>query len=312
LLVYFANPSGLKRPIVWMSRDGKQLGEAAPEDVYAELSLAPGMARMAVVRVEARAARGFDVWMRDFARGVMTRLTFDPAEHRYPVWSPDGTQVAFVSNRGGSIYQIYRQESSGTGSEERLTEGGDNKVVLDWSSDGRYLLYREEHPRAGRDLMALRLAGDRKPIAVVKTGFNQNTGAISPDGHWVAYASNDSGAYQLYVQAFPGDGGDPKGRWQISNGTAYDVKWRGDGKELYYETADGGKKMMAAAIQTGPEGVRVETPRVLFSADFLFQGVHQFDVTPDGQRFLLVLTPRTEGITERLAVVTNWQTALRK
>jgi hypothetical protein len=121
LLVYFSNPSGFKGRVVWMSRDGKQLGEAAPEDTYPELSLAPGMERVAVVRVVAESQRGnFDVWLRDFARGVMTRLTFDPAEDRFPVWSPDGKQVAFVSNRGGTIYQIYRKESSGTGSEERL------------------------------------------------------------------------------------------------------------------------------------------------------------------------------------------------
>jgi serine/threonine protein kinase len=314
LLVYFSNPSGIKRRLVWTSRDGKQLGEAAAEDTYAELSLAPGMERMAVVRAVAESDRGnFDVWLRDFARGVMTRLTFDPAEDRFPVWSPDGKQVAFVSNRGGSIYQIYRKESSGTGSEERLTEGGNTKAVLDWSKDGRFLLYREDNPTgAGRDLMALPLTGDPKPIAVVKTRRVVSTGAISPDGHWVAYASNESGDYQLYVQAFPGDGADPKGRWQISNGTAYDVKWRGYGKELYYATADNSGKMMAAAIQTGPEGVRSETPRILFSADYQRQGLHQFGVTPDGLRFLLILNASTEGNAERLTVVTNWQAALRK
>jgi Tol biopolymer transport system component/predicted Ser/Thr protein kinase len=313
LLVYFSNPLGTKRPVFWMSGDGKQLEEAAPVDAYIGLSLAPGAERMAMVRADVAGTgrQNFDVWLREFSRGVMTRLTFDPADYRTPVWSPDGKYVAFVSDARSGIFQIYRKESSGSGSEERLTEGGYSKTLLDWSKDGRYLLYREETP-TGRDLMALPLAGDRKPITVVKTGFLEGTGAISPDGHWVAYASNDSGAYQLYVQAFPGDSNGPKGRWQISNGTAYDVKWRGDGKELYYETADGSGEVMAAAIQTGAEGVRAETPRVLFTADFFPLGLHQFDVTSDGKRFLMMLNPRAEGNVDHLTVVTNWQAALRK
>src|SRR5262249_20127002 len=125
LLVYFSNPLGTKRPVVWMSRDGKQLEEAAPVDAYIGLSLAPGAERVAMVRAE-RAGPGrqnFDVWLRDFSRGVMTRLTFNPADYRTPVWSADGKYVAFVSDGGGSIFQIYRKESSGSGSEERLTEG---------------------------------------------------------------------------------------------------------------------------------------------------------------------------------------------
>lgn len=126
----------------------------------------------------------------------------------------------------------------------------------------------------------------------------------------MAYASNESGANELYVQAFPGVAGAPAGKWQISNGGAYEVKWRGDGKEIYYQTLDG--KVMAAAIQAGPQGIRAELPRELFSADFLSFAVHEFDVTPDGQRFLLILYPQTEGNVQRLTVVSNWQAALRK
>jgi Tol biopolymer transport system component len=157
--------------------------------------------------------------------------------------------------------------------------------------------------------MALPLQGDRKPIPVVNTPFLESTGAISPDGRWVAYASNDSGRFELYVQAFPGGAG-PKGRWQVSNGGAYDVKWRGDGKELYYQSQDG--KVMAAAIQAGLQDIRAETPRVLFSADFQNGNIREFDAASDGQRFLLILNSRTEGRTERLTVVSNWQAALRK
>jgi eukaryotic-like serine/threonine-protein kinase len=309
LLVYFQNASAAKRPLVWLNTDGKQV-EAAPEDNYAEIALAPGQGRVAVAREEMN-ANNYDIWVREFERGVMTRLTFNAAQEHLPLWSPDGKQVVFASNRDGAVVQIYRKDASGTGMEERLTDGPTNKFPLDWSKDGKYLLYREDNPSRGRDLMALPLEGVRKPVTVVSTTSQESTGAISPDGRWVAYASNDSGAYQLYVQAFPNAGG-PAGRWQVSNGGAYDVRWRGDGKELYYQTLDNSKKMMAVAIQTGPEGVRAETPRVLFSADYPNGFFRTFDVTPNGKRFLLILDSSQETATQQLTVITNWQAALRK
>ena len=158
--------------------------------------------------------------------------------------------------------------------------------------------------------MAVPLEGDRKPIAVVASPFAENTGAISPDGHWIAYASSDSGRSELYVQAFP-PGTPPSGRWQVSNETAYEVKWRGDGKEIYYQSDAGPGKVMAVSLQTSPQGVRAEPPRVLFEADYQNGNLHQFDVTPDGQRFLLVLRPTDQNSTP-LTVVSNWQAALRK
>jgi len=310
VLTYFAAPSAVASEIAWIGRDGKNLGAASPADVVRSLALAPGAERMALERMEP-GQNNRDIWVREFRSGIITRLTFDPAEDGLPVWSPDGKQVAFVSSREGGMFQLYRKPASGAGQEERLTEGGGNpKAVLDWSKDGKYLLYREQNPGTGRDLMALPLEGDRKPIVVVKTQFPENTGALSPDGRWVAYSSNDSGHAEIYVQAFPGSAG-PGGRWQVSNGSGYDVRWRGDGKELYYETNDGSEEMMAVALQTGPLGVRAEPPRMLFTAAFATGGLRQFDVTPDGKRFLMILSSGPANDTP-LTVVANWQAALRK
>jgi Tol biopolymer transport system component len=313
LLIYFSSPQTARRRFVWVGRDGKQT-EAAPDDTAFSVSIAPGAERLASERVEPATVGGRanrDIWIRELTRGIMTRLTFDPARDGAPAWSPDGKQVAFSSDREGGVYQLYVKDASGSGQEQRVTEGPNTKNLLDWTKDGKYLLYREQNPTTDRDLMAIPLDGDRRPFPVVVTPFLESTGAISPDGRWVAYASNDSGRYEIYIQAFPAPGvNGPKGRWQVSSGGGYDVKWKGDGKELYFESLDG--KMMAAAIQAGPQGVQADTPRALFSADFATNSLHEFDVTPDGQRFLLMLQSKTQGSGEKLTVVSNWQAALRK
>lgn len=123
---------------------------------------------------------------------------------------------------------------------------------MDWSKDGKFILYVEAGGATGQDLVALPLQGDKKPIPVVNTPFNEDGGAISPDGRWVAYRSNESGRYELDVQAFPGDG--PKGRWQVSSSGVVGVRWRADGKELYFESAD--EQVIAAGIQSSAQGGR--------------------------------------------------------
>jgi serine/threonine protein kinase len=313
LLIYFATPEGIKRPMVWMGRDGTPLGDAAPEDTYDLPALSPDAGRLALTRVVTQGTiqANTDIWVWDLARKTMTRLTFDAGRDSGPVWSPDGRHVAFSSNRGG-MFQLYRKDAAGAGEEERLVEGRNQIAPLDWSRDGRYLLYSERNQETGRDLMALPLDGDRTPITVARTPFRENVGRFSPDGRWLAYKSNDTGRDELYVQAFSGDGAaeGPRGKWQISNSGASDMSWRDDGRELYYQTPDG--RVMAVALEAGPDGVLAETPRELFSADIDTGALHSFQATGDGQRFLLLLRPRSEGRTTPLTVISNWQAALRR
>jgi Tol biopolymer transport system component len=310
LLVYNSEGQVARRPIVWYNRDGKSLGEVLPADGYQSISLAPGGQRLAVtLGQKVNGTMNYDVWVRDLARGAMTRITFDPTIDRLPTWSPDGKQTAFSSGRDGDA-QIYVKDASGAGMEERLTDGPGIKFVLDWSKDGKYILFRQENVATGRGLMALPLQGDRKPFPVSATQFTESTGAISPDGHWVACSSNDSGRFEIYVQAFPGSGSGVKGRWQISNGPSYDVKWRGDGKELYWEAQDG-MRIMGATIEGGPQGMKAGTPRVVVPVEFVVGGVREFDVTPDGQRFLVV-AKSLDTQANRLTVLANWPAALRK
>jgi Tol biopolymer transport system component len=307
LLVYLSGVQEAKRHVIWMSRDGKQLGDAAIQDRIGPLRLSPDAQRMAFMRTDSSGSgRGNqDIWLFEFARGVLTRLTFDPGTDATPIWSPDGRQVAFGSDREGGVMQIYRKDAAG-GPEERLTSGPNSKVVLDWSRDGRYLLYRENHPKTDWDLWALPLEGDRKPVALVQTVFRDDTGQFSPDGKWIAYNSNETGRPEVYVQAFP----TPSGKWQVSDNGGADLKWRSDGKELYYETSEG--SIMAAEIRTGPRGIESGTPRRLFSAAIQSVVLHSFDATADGQRFLLLMQPAGTQADSPLTVVLNWQAALRK
>jgi Tol biopolymer transport system component len=242
-------------------------------------------------------------------RETVTRLTFDPARDGAPVWSPDGTRVAFASERGG-VPQVYVKDASGTVAEERLTDGDRPKIPLDWSRDGRYLLYRELDPAtATNDLKALPMDGDRQPITLLETPFNESVGRFSPDGAWLAYRSDESGQPELFVRSFGGQTPPAEGgRWQISNSGASDIKWRDDGRELYYETLDG--RIMAVAIEAGPSGLRAGTPRELFTADIDTANLHSFDATGDGERFLLLLRPRNQD-QRRMTAVVEWQATLR-
>lgn len=312
LLTYFKAPERNKRPVVIFSRDGKQILEASPPDVVLNVALSPDGSRMAMAREEnvSGGVANRDVWIRDLTRGVMTRLTFSSGFDGLPVWSPDGKWIAFSSERADGIRQIYRKDSSGAGQEELLTAGSNEKFLLEWSKDGKFILFREQNPGTGRDLMAVAVDGERKPFPVVQTPFQESSGAISHDGKWVAYLSNDTGRSEIYVQAFPGARDAPGGRWQISRDGAQDVRWRSDGKELYFQTLDG--KIMAATLTTGPQGVVGETPRVLFPATYRLGPLHEFDASADGQKFALIVDTRTEAMVNRLTVISNWQATLER
>jgi eukaryotic-like serine/threonine-protein kinase len=311
VLIYFSSQPGVKRPMLWIARDGKHVGDAMPEDSTQSPALSPDGTRIALSRVIERS--GSDIWVWESARQTMTRLTFDQGSDTTPVWSPDGRQVAFASDRENGVLQVYVKDASGAGQDKRLTEGIKPRLPLDWSSDGKYLLIRERSPNLESwDLTALPLQGNEPPIPVVHADFNEAIGRISPNGEWLAYRSNDTGRDEIYVQAFPtpGANGRPNGKWQISNNGASDMKWRADGRELYYESLDG--KMMAVDIQADLKGVSAQMPRELFPLTSDVGVLHSFDASPDGQRFLVLGTSRSTAAETQLRVITNWQAAVRR
>ena len=256
---------------------------------------------------------GTDLWLYDVKRGTPMRLTFDSASARSGVWSPDGKDVVFAAARNGTLGQLYRKPTTGSGSDELLSKI-DGSIPTDWSPDGRFILFHTNNnldqgiidQRNGYDLWVLSLA-DRQSKPLVRTPFHEIQGALSPDGRWLAYASDESGAFEVYVQAFP----DSQAKRLVSKGGGAEPRWRADGRELFYVSAD--RRLMAVPTTIGP-AFEAGTPATLFEMnvrDLGFLSGRRYDVTPDGQRFVVQeLTGR--GSPSALTVVVNWSALLPK
>lgn len=288
--------------MAWIGRDGKRLGVVGSPGDYLAPRLSPDARRVALQR---SVSGNLDVWLFEFGRGVLTRLTFDPGFDNVPVWSPDGSQVAFSAARGGP-FNLFRKEADGARQEERLTRSQNPQHVYDWSPDGRYLLYRETDPQTRGDLWVLPLGGDRRPVPFLRTPSDEMHAQFSRDGKWIAYSSDETGRYEIYVQPFQGAGSGPGGKWQVSNNGGSQPRWRGDGRELFYLS---GGKLMAVAIREGTKGIETESARELFPIQARQGYRYDYDVTADGQRFL-VLAPAEEAASP-LTVIYNWQGALK-
>jgi Tol biopolymer transport system component len=246
-----------------------------------------------------------DIWIGDVARGLMTRATFDVASDQNAVWSPDGTRIAFGSERVTGYSDLFQRLSSGAGTEEQLTKSTVAKFPFSWTPDGKSLLFSQTAPK-GVELWVLPLAGDRKPYPYLQTGFNSAQAQLSADGRWVAYASNESGRYEVYVQSFP----TPGAKAQLSVAGGNQPRWARDGKELFYVAAD--RKLTAVAIRTDT-AVQPGAATALFETHLLDPfpyGLPQYDVAPDGKRFLLLVAKEAAAVP--MTVVLNWTAALRK
>jgi serine/threonine protein kinase len=301
---YRTNSTGGQQ-LTWLDRSGKNLATIGVPDTanLAHVELSPDGKRVLVQRT---VNANTDLWLIDAIRGVPTRFTFDAAIDGWAVWSPDGSRVAFDSNRSG-IYQLYSKSSSGAGTDESLLESDQTKGPNDWSSDGRFLLFRSLDPKTGWDLWTLPLFGDKKPFPFLKTPFEERDGQFSPDGKWIAYQSNESGRSEIYVQPFPG----PGGKFQISSNGGAQVRWNKNGKEIFYLSLD--SKMMATSVKLSTDGQSLETgtPVALFPVRIaggpLFGAYkQQYDVSPDGQRFLVNLAA-DEGATTPITLIYNWK-----
>ncbi len=209
---------------------------------------------------------GEDIWLLDLERGGLpTPFTFDAANDRSPIWSPDGSRVVFASNRGraGPLrYDLYQKASSGTGSEDVLWADNLNKTPTNWSPDGRFILYTSTVTGAPGDVWILPLFGDRKPSPFLQTPFGEAQGQFSRDGRWIAYVSNESGRDQVYVAPFAGPGGAPGGKWPISANGGTQPRWRRDGKEIVF-VSPADNTLMAAEVSARDSAFEVGAVKAL-------------------------------------------------
>jgi Tol biopolymer transport system component len=301
IITYRTGVSFADRQLTWLDRAGNRVGTVGPSGDYRTLNLSDDGTRLALTRFSEGST---DVWLLDLARGVPTRFTFDPAPDGAPVWSPDGSRVAFRSGRNEKM-QLYQKLASGVGSDDPLPNVTGTAIPEDWSSDGRFIVYVTQGQGTAEDLWVLPLSGDQKPFAFLTTPFSESQAQLSRDGRWLAYSSNESGRFEVYVQSFP----KPAGKWQISTNGGVQPRWRGDGKEIYYLS---GNRVMAVPIVAGV-GLDVGSAVPLFADTFstLTSFNYEYDVTADGQRFI-VSTPLTEARNTPLTVVVNWTARLKK
>jgi eukaryotic-like serine/threonine-protein kinase len=306
VLVYRTGGGGEAYQLTWLDREGKILGKAGKPGVYSGPALSPDGTRAAVSEsADVQNAKN-DLWLVDFSRGTTTRFTFGSSATQDPVWSPDGKRIVFPVERDG-IYDLYQKPASGAEDEALLLKSGDSKYPSSVSRDGRFLLYFANNPKTKYDLWVLPLDGSAKPFPFLQTESNEIDGHFSPNGQWVAYASDESGRYEIYVRRFsPDTPSAAGGKWQISYNGGSEPRWSTDGRELYYLSPDW--KLMVVEITTGPL-FQPGTPKLLFQAPQQ-SGLTAGDYTVDGKHFLF-LAPAEQGDAP-FTVVVNWQADLKK
>ncbi|MGC1384038.1 MAG: hypothetical protein WA823_09675, partial [Candidatus Acidiferrales bacterium] len=288
----------------WYDREGKPIGTIGPVGDYVNVKLSPDGNQVLTVMdplLDRRsAAWGSDIWSLPAGGGVSTRLSFGKGWKGWAVWSPDGKYIAHSAESDGKV-SLVRRPADGSGSEETLLTLGPQFPVasaVDWSPDGRYISYYafDTQKGFGGDWI-LPLFGDRKPFQAAPVGASQYDGNFSPDGHWLAYFSYESGRPEVYVVPFPG----PGGKYQISRAGGWNLRW-GNKNQLYFLTT--GNQVVEADLNLSREALQVKALRPLFQMNMLDEAAPLFDVSADGQKFLTVAPARSEATS--IGLLLNW------
>src|SRR5262245_19812903 len=296
----------LRRQYRWVDRRGQTINTLdVPTGSYPPW-LSPDEKHFIAARIDP--SLNVDLWLCGVSGSNSKRFTSDPMGDNPPVWSPDGSRIVWASTRDGGVGNLYQKAASLNGVDTLLLKSAYWKLPTDWSRDGRFIIYHERDPKTKGDVWVLPMtgSGEKKPFPVVNTVANETAGTLSPDGRWLAYVSDESGRYEVWVQSFPGGGG----KQQVSNGGGGGPRWRGNGRELFYYSGDG--KLMAAQVRIG-ESFEMDEPVSLFEflAGVQFRRYASYAVTRDGQRFLINEVVNLEP-NAPLTVVTNWTVGVKK
>jgi serine/threonine protein kinase/Tol biopolymer transport system component len=309
-LLYQHGAAGGGSQLIWYDASGTQ-GESVLSETadYQWPKLSPDASKLAFV-LESNGVG--DIWVVDLARHTKTRITFGPQYSSSPVWWPDGKSIVFNYGATSSGDSLYRQNADGTGSKEKLLETpGISEIPFSVSSDGRYIAYmrRDLKSSTGWDIWALPMfpdkSGEQKPFPVVATNFIDIYPSFSPDGKWLAYANNETGRFEVYIQPFPSGAG----RWQVSTAGGATPNWRKDGKELFFMSSDG--QVMAVDVNQNGASLQLGAPHALFKATTVSGSTGRYTVSADGKKFVMN-TVLPQSITEPLTLITNWPADLKQ
>jgi Tol biopolymer transport system component len=293
-LAYQAAASSAVSQLGWFDRTGRPSGLAGAPDDYEDPGLSPDGRRLVTMRIDPASGSG-SIWLSEIPEGVFRRLSAAGSFHHTPVWSPDGTRIIYEADRDqGSDFRIIAPDGAGT--EERLVSLRELAWPTDWSRDGRFLAFQRLSPKSKFDIWVLPLADERVPTPFLQSEVNETGGRFSPDGRWMAYASDETGRNEVYVVPFPG----PGAKSQLSSEGGSEPRWRRDGKELFFLAGD--RRLMSVAVAPGPT-LGVSAPRALFETRSRYTGT-AYDVSQGGDRFLV--NSVAEGSSTPITVVLNW------
>jgi eukaryotic-like serine/threonine-protein kinase len=305
-LVYSSTGTAPDIELIVTDRSGKQLSTVQAATSFIFLRLSPDGEKLATSEADTLNG-GATIWIFDLHSHTRSRFTFAAGLNTFPIWSPDGSQVAIASARTGPS-NVYAKPITGAAEEKALHPSPEDERPQSWSPDGRFLIL-DSRPRSRQnipEIAILPLTGDGKPFSFLNVSYANSGGQLSPDGRWLAYVSNESGRPEVYVTVFP----QAKGKWQVSSTGATTPRWRRDGRELFFCQTDG--ILMAAEVTAGKDSFAVGSVKAL-SERRIFQTFYSatYDVFPDGQRFIMAAV-KPEAIHAPLTLVTNWTAELKK
>jgi eukaryotic-like serine/threonine-protein kinase len=290
-----SRPAILSR-LVWFDRAGQRVGALGPVADHGNLELSPDGTRVAVA-VTDRAQSTRDIWFYNVASGERTQFTMDPADENWLIWSPDGARVLLNSFTKDRL-SLFEAKSSAASERQSLLEGAEGKWPVSWSPDGRFVLYVTNNDRTSNDIWVLLRDGTGSPYPYLRTAASENWAAFSPDGRWVVFsATESSGQPEVFVAPFPA----PVRRWRVSADGGSQARWSRGGKEIFYVAPN--RMLMSVSITTTENAVDVSNYEPLFELQHPYGAYHAFDVTADGQRFLvntLVVNPTRPAVIAKL------------
>jgi Tol biopolymer transport system component len=307
LLVYQRGENTSDLHLSWIDRNGKEIEAITPPGDYGHPRLSHDGKRVAYDLRDSQSGLS-DIWIFDLIRRVPTRLTFEAENEAFPIWSPDDQTIAYSFQRPNGGFDVYKKPSTGAGVSEPFFASPALKFAMDWSADGKSIFIQSNDPYQRNNWDVIRVSADTGAADnLIATKFNEAVPQLSPDGRWLAYISDQAGAMNVYIEPFPQTGA----KYQVSTGGAFQPRWRRDGKELFYRTPD--DRIASVMVNATPHGLQISQPSVLFQTHLASSAASsglQYDVSPDGQKFLMNVS-KVGGI-RPLTLITNWNAEMNR